>query len=120
MYIMASEPARGVAASDVEAFYADKCSPQDLADAYALAHNQFFWVEDNEYDFVVGSPEHIASCVITDEWRRLMEQYQERIFDILRSEGIKIPATGQLVVLTPFMKKYGYDDYCGWWGKEAR
>lgn len=120
MYIIASEPARGVAASDVEAFYADKCSPQDLADAYAITHNQFWWVEDNEYDFELGSPEHKAARMVTDEWRRLMEQYQEQIFDILRSEGIEIPATGQIVVLTPFMKKYGYDDYCGWWGKEAR
>jgi len=63
-------------------------------------HNQFGWVEDNEYDFEVGSPEHEAARMVTDEWYRLMKQYQEHIFVILRSGGIIIPATGQLVVLT--------------------
>ena len=120
MYIMASEPVKGMTAAEVEAYYADKHSPQDLADAYAITHNQFWWVEDNEYDFEVGSPEHKAACMVTDEWCRLMQQYQERIFDILRSEGIEIPATGQIVVLTPFMKKYGYEDQGGWWVTELR
>ena len=120
MYIMASEPAHGMTAPEIEAYYADKHSPQNLADAYAITHNQFWWVEENEYDFEAGSPEHKAACMVTDEWCRLMKKYQERIFDILRSEGIEIPATGQIVVLVPFMKKYGYEDYGGWWGKESR
>ena len=120
MYIMASEPAQGMTAAEVEAYYADKYAPQDLADAYAVTHNQFWWVEDNEYDFEAGSPEHKAARIITDEWRRLMEKYEEQIIDILRSEGIEIPATGQIVVLTSYMRKYGYDDYRGWWGKELR
>lgn len=120
MYIMASEPAKGRTASEIEAYFADKCTPQDLADAYAITHNQFWWVEDNEYDFEPGSPEHKAARIITDEWGRLMEKYKRQIFDILRSERIEIPATRQIVVLTPFMKKYGYNDYGGWWGKESR
>ena len=120
MFIMASEPAKGMTAAEVEAYYADKHSPQDLADAYAITLNQFWWVENNEYDFEVGSPEHKAARMVTYEWCRLMQQYQERIFDILRREGIEIPATGQIVVLTPFMKKYGYDDHRGWWGKKSR
>ena len=41
MFIMASEPAKGMTAAEVEAYYADKHSPQDLADAYAITHNQF-------------------------------------------------------------------------------
>ena len=120
MFIMASEPTKGMTAAEVEAYYADKHSPQDLADAYAITHNQFWWVEDNEYDFEVGSPEHKAARMVTDEWCRLMQQYQERIFDILRSKGIEIPATGQIAVLTPFMKKYGYEDQGGWWVTELR
>jgi len=120
MYIMASEPAQGMTAAEIEAYYANKHSPQELADAYAITHNQFCWVEDNEYDFEIGTPEHKAACMVTDEWCRLMTQYLERILNILRSEGIEIPATGQNVVLTPFMKKYGYEDYRGWWGKEPR
>lgn len=120
MYIMASEPAQGMTAAEIEAYYAEKHSPHDLADAYAITHNQFWWIEDTEYDFEVGSPEHNAARLITDEWRRLAKQYQERIFDILKSEGIEVPATGQIVVLAPFMKKYGCEDYRGWWEKESR
>lgn len=120
MYIMASDPTQGISASEIETYFADKPSAQDLADAYAITHNAFWWVEDNEYDFEVGSPEHKAARMVTDEWCRLMRQYQERIFDILRSEGIKIPTTGQIVMLTPFMKKYGYEDQGGWWVTELR
>ena len=80
MYIMASEPAKGMTAAEVEAYYADKHSPQDLADAYAITHNQFWWVEDNEYDFEVGSPEHKAARMVTDEWCRLLPLCRGSIF----------------------------------------
>ena len=119
MCILAREPAQGLTANEIEEHFADKHSLQDLAAAYAIAHNQFGWVEDHEYDFVVGSPEHKAACIVTDEWCRLMEKYEKIIFDILRSEGIEIPTTRQIVVLIPFMKKYGYEDRGGWWVKNT-
>ena len=120
MYIMASDPTQGISASEIETYFADKQSAQDLADAYAITHNVFWWVEDNEYDFEEGSSEHKAACLITDEWGSLMKQYQSRILDVLRREGIEIPDAGQVVVLKPFMRKYGYEDQSGWWVKESR
>lgn len=120
MYIMASDPTQGILASEIETHFAHKHSGQDLADAYAFAHNAFWWVEDNEYDFEQGSPEHKAACLITDEWRRLMDQYQNRIFEVLRGEGIEIPQTGQIAVLIPFMRKFGYEEQGGWWVKQPR
>ncbi len=117
MYIMSRKPAQGLTATEIERHFADKHSPQDLADAYAITHNQFWWTEDTRYDFEVTSPEYKAASKVTDEWHRLMKQYQEQIFDILRSEGSDIPSTGQIIVLTPFMKKYGYEDHGGWWVK---
>ena len=75
MYIMASDPTQGISASEIETYFADKQSAQDLADAYAITHNAFWWFEDNEYDFQEGSPEHKAACLITDEWDSLMKQY---------------------------------------------
>ena len=120
MYIMASDPTQSISASEIETYFADKHSAQDLADAYAITHNAFWWVEDNEYDFKEGSPEHKAACLITDEWGNLMKQYQSRILDVLRREGIEIPHTGQIAVLVPFMRKYGYEDHGGWWVKESR
>ena len=120
MHIMANEPAHGMTAAEVESYFADKHTGQDLADAYAVAHNQFWWVEDNRYDYQEGTPEHQAACHVTNEWRRLMNQYQEEIFAILRSEGFEIPNARQITVLAPFMKKYGYEDQGGWWIREAR
>ena len=41
MYIMASDPTKGISASEIETYFADKQSAQDLADAYAITHNVF-------------------------------------------------------------------------------
>ena len=120
MYIMASDPAQGIPVSEIEAYFADKKSAQDLADAYAITSNAFWWIEDNEYNFEEGSPEHKAARLITDEWCRLMNQYQNRIFEVLKNEGIEIPHTGQIAVLIPFMRRYGYEDQGGWWVNNSR
>ena len=37
--------------------FLDKQTEKDLADAFAIASNKFFLVEDNEYDFEEGSKE---------------------------------------------------------------
>ena len=47
-----------------------------------------------------------------------MDEYEERIFVILRSEGIEIPKTGRIKILEPFMKTNGYRDGNGWWIKD--
>lgn len=117
---MASDPTQGIQPTELEAFFVDKHSAQDLADAYAITHNKFWWVEDNEYDHEESSPEHKAACLVTDERGSLMNQYKSRIFEVLRSEGIEIPHTGQIAVLIPFMRKYGYEDQDGWWVKKPR
>ena len=118
MYIMGKEPVPGKTAADVRSFFADKLTEKDLADAFAVAFNQFWWVEDNIYDFEKGTPEYIKACSITDEWGALMDEYEKRIFEILINEGISIPDTGRIAVLAPFMKRNGYDDGNGWWIKQ--
>ena len=104
-------------AAAVQAYFADKHTEQDLADAYAIASNSFFWVEDEEYDYEEGTPEHAEARRITDEWCSLMDFYKENIFSILSCEGIAIPETGQIHVLIPFMERNGYVDENGWWYK---
>ena len=117
MVIMAEEPAKNLSPAEIEAHYVNLRSPQDLADAYAITHNQFWWVEDDCYDFEDGTPEHQAACAITDQWSNLMSQYLAQIFALLQSEGVAIPDSGQNAVLQPFMEKYGYTDGNGWWVK---
>jgi hypothetical protein len=115
--IMASEPIPNKTPTDVRGYFAERKSERDLADAFAIASNKFWWVEDNVYDYEEGTPEYIAACAITDEWGALMDEYEERIFVILRNEGVEIPETGRIKVLEPFMKRNGYRDGNGWWIK---
>ena len=115
--IMASEPIPNKTPTDVRGYFAERKSERDLADAFAIASNKFWWVEDNVYDYEEGTPEYIAARAITDEWGELMDEYEERIFMILRNEGVKIPETGRIKVLEPFMKRNGYRDGNGWWIK---
>ena len=117
MFVMSKEPCPDMSAADVKTYFADKHTEHDLANAYAIAHNQFWWVEDNEYDYESGSPEHLAARAITAEWCALMNEYRNSIFEILISEGISIPVTGQIKVLGPFMERFGYVDSNGWWVK---
>ena len=118
MIVMAKEPVPNMNAAEVKAYFENKHTEKDLADAYAIAHNKFWWVEDNEYDYQEGTPEHIAACAITDEWGSLMDEYKLKIFEILKNEGIDIPETAQIKVLAPFMVRNGYADGNGWWIKQ--
>ncbi|MBQ8649594.1 MAG: hypothetical protein IJ470_05985 [Clostridia bacterium] len=120
MYVMTEEPIPNMTATDVKAYFSDKQTEKDLADAYAITHNKFWWVEDNEYDYEEGSPEHKTACAITDEWGTLMDEYKNKIFETLISEGITIPTTGQIKVLEPFMNRFGYIDCNGWWVKQEK
>ena len=116
--IMASDPIPNKTPTDVRNYFAERKTEKDLADAYAISHNKFWWVEDDVYDYEEGTPEYEAARVVVDEWGALMDEYEERIFVILRSEGIEIPKTGRIKILEPFMKRNGYRDGNGWWIKD--
>jgi len=120
MFIMAIEPIQNMNASEVRAYFADKHTQKDLADAFAMTSNKFWWVEDNVYDYEAGSPEQQAALAVTDEWGALMDEYESRICGILTAEGVVIPKIGKIKVLEPFMKKHGYINGRGWWIKEQK
>ena len=118
--IMESEPIPNKTPTDVRNYFIGRNTEKDLADAFVIVSNKFWWVEDNEYDYEEGTPEHRAACAITDEWGALIDEYEERIFAILRGEGVKIPESGRIKVLEPFMKRNGYIDGNGWWIKDKK
>ena len=120
MFVMSQEPVPNMTASEIRTYFADKKTEKDLADAFAIASNKFWWVEDNEYDYEEGSPEHKKACAITDESSKLMDEYKNRIFEILTNEGITIPSKGQREVLKPFMARFEYIDGNGWWIKQDK
>ncbi len=114
MFFKEREPIPNMCAAEVKAFFINRNSEKDLADAYAIIHNHFWVAADNEYDYEEGSPEHKVACAITDEWGSLMDAYKEKIFEILTSEGVDIPETGQMRVLEPFMARFGYKNNGVW------
>ena len=85
--IMASDPIPNKTPTDVRNYFAERKTEKDLADAYAISHNKFWWVEDDVYDYEEGTPEYEAARVIVDEWGALMDEYEERIFVILKKES---------------------------------
>lgn len=119
MYIMVSEPIPSTTAAEIKEQFENMTTLQELADVFAITSNKFWWVEDNEYDYEKGTKEYQEARKITDEWSELMDLYENRILEIIRSEGTEIPTKGRIVVLAPFMKKYGYEDKGGWWIKNS-
>lgn len=108
---MAEEPFPETSLDEVKRRFGGALTEQDLADAFAICSNKFWWFEDNEYDYEEGTPEHQQARAVTDAWQQLMEKYEVQIFDILRSKGIIIiPKQGTIRVLVPFMKEHGYED----------
>ena len=115
MYVMASDPTQGISASEIKTYFADKQSAQDLADAYAITHNAFWWFEDNEYDFEEGSPEHKSACLITDEWDSLTPLGESEIYelagrfsDIACKYNLKLETCAEAIDLSRFGIGHGH------------
>lgn len=110
-----SEPIRDWAPEDVVEWRKRNPGEAELADAYAVVSNKYWWVEDNVYDYAEGSPKHQEACRIADAWGSLYDRLREEIFIILRREGITIPKTGYIETLKPFMERHGYENESGWY-----
>ena len=113
--VMDREPIPELSPEDVRAWFALHQDENGLAKAFAAVSNKFWWVEDNEYDYEKGTSEYEEAVRITDAWGVLMDELKNRIFDILKTEHVTIPETGQIDVLKPFMERNGYYDGNGWW-----
>jgi len=116
---MGDDPLPNITPQEFERKYSGDLSENDLATAFALSSNKFWWVEDNEYDFEVDTPEHKSARATTDAWGKIMDGYKTEIFAILEKEGVAIPQTGQIYVLEKFMLRYNYIGGSGWWIKVA-
>ena len=114
MFYKKQERIPNICATEVKDIFANRNSAQDIADAYAIIHNHFWVAVDDEYDYEEGSPQHKTACAVTDAWRELIIEYTQRIFEILREEGISIPTTGQMKVIEPFMERFGYKNNSFW------
>ena len=114
-YIMGSEPLTNASIEEIRKMAENIQSEKELAALYAATHNEAWWVEDDVYDYEKGTPEYEKACKITDDWFEIADSLRDKIFDILKAEGVAIPEKGYIVVLKPFMDRNGYFDGNGWW-----
>ena len=115
--IMGGDPAPDVTIEDIRILAERASTEREISDAFAVASNKAWWVEDNEYDYEEGTEEYKQACRITDDWFEVSDILKGKIFDILRGEGVSIPDKGQISVLSLFMERNGYRDGRGWWVK---
>lgn len=113
--VMFGEPSPELTAEIAEKAIAEIKTEKELAALFAKVENKAWWIEDGEYDFEEGTEEHKLAKAKSDLWFDLADRLKNKIFDILRSEGVEIPKTKQIVVLEPFMKRNGFKDGQGWW-----
>lgn len=113
--IMGGDPSPDFTIEEMRVLAKQASTEREIAVAFAAASNKAWWVEDNEYDYEEGSEEHKKACRITHDWFEVSDILQEKIFTILRSEGVSIPDKGQMAVVSPFMERNGYWDGSGWW-----
>ena len=116
-YIMVGDPAPGLTAEYALKAAEEIETEEELAVLFAVVSNKTVFVEDEIYDYEEGTEEWKRAVENTHFWLDLERKLRNRIFAILRAEGVEIPATRQIVVLEPFMKRNGYFDGRGWWIK---
>ncbi len=116
-YVAFGEPSPNLTAEMVEKAMAEIKTETELANLFAVVDNKAWWIEDEEYDFEEGTEEHKLAKAKADLWFDLSGKLLDKIFDILRAEGVEIPAKGYIVALEPFMKRNGFRNGNGWWIK---
>ena len=119
IFIMGDEPTPDIGTQDIKVKYSLPLAERQLAEAFAITSNKFWWIEDIVYDYDEGTPEYMQAKALVSEWQSLMELYEAHIFAILKSEDVVIPERGQIDVLIPFMERNGFEDCTGWWMKKT-
>ena len=107
-----------VSIEDMEEIIPQISTTQELVDAYVSVHNKFWFIEDDLYDFEVGTEGYNQVRSIVDAWRGLMSDLERRVMEAAEQEGLLAgaqPDPGTIKRLEAFMKKYGYRDGRGWW-----
>ena len=115
--IMAEDPAKNLTIEYAKERSHIVWEESDIAELYANVDNRAWWIADEEDDYEEGTTEYQMARETTDKWFAVKKILREKIFDILRGEGVLIPKTGQIEVLCPFMERNGYKNCAGWWIK---
>lgn len=115
--VMYSDPESELTIEMADKAIAEIKTELELATMFAVVENKAWWIADEEYDFDEDTAEYRQAKEKREAWFSLAGKLRSRIFDILRAEGIEIPESGQIAVLSLFMNKYGIENAQGWWIK---
>ena len=115
---ISQEPLSKISVHDIRNWLSHNNSIQNIVDAYVVVLEKYICVEDDVYDYEIGTVEYNSARLKSDEWFSLMKELQKQILDEMRSEGYTIPEKGYYYAMIPFMKRFGYRDGNGWWIKE--
>ncbi len=115
--VMFNEPAKNLTPEMVENTILQIHSELELAQLYATCYNKSIWLEDEIYDYELGTHEYNQAAKASDTWLLLRNKLQNMILNILRLEGVTIPKQGIFYTLIPFMERNGYKNENGWWIK---
>ena len=108
--------AEEISPSDVQKCFDEMLTEQDLADALALSCNEFWEIENSEYD---DMQERAAARTPKREWKKLIDDCKMRIFAMMKETGEGIPADGRISAIKGFMRKNDYVCGSGYWLKAA-
>ncbi len=115
--VMISDPLPNRTVAETETILSSYTTTQELADAYAVVHNKFWWVADNESDYDKCTNEYKKACDITDSWGELLNRFEDAIVSLERKTSAGEDSFIKNNVLKDFMKSHNYRDGRGWWVK---
>lgn len=115
--IMGNSPLPDLDAEDMNKIIVEIKTEAELATIFAVVDNKARQIAYEIYDFEEGTKEYTLAEKKIDLWFSFSDTLRQKIFAILRAEGVKIPSRKQIVVLEPFMKRNGFKDGNGWWIK---
>ena len=86
---------------------------KELADAYAGASNEAWWLDDETYDTDCAD----SIKILCKEWFHLVDRLIKKLLQIAKRENSQgeFQQTPIRKWLTPIMLRNGYRDADGWW-----
>ena len=112
---MYNEPSPDLTADFVEKAIDEINTESELAALFAEVDTKAWEIACEVSDFDEGAEECERATADLKVWFALADKLRNKIFEILRAEGVEIPDTNQITVLEPFMKRNGFYDANGWW-----
>lgn len=120
--VLAFNPCEDICAKEMQRRIAMISTEEELTMMLAYVSNRFWYMEDDLYDYEIGSDEYETLRREVSEWGEMMHSLDLRALSILREEnegGLLNHnldmSRGSQAVINILMERNGYSDAGGWW-----